>query len=45
MKNYLYYVATISFITMSLAIVLDVFIAFAIFIIGMAYGIKFMEVE
>ncbi|MDK4265613.1 hypothetical protein [Staphylococcus warneri] len=43
--NKLYYVATISFITLSLAIVLDVFIAFAIFIIGMSHGIKFMEVE
>jgi len=44
MKN-LYYIITISFITLSLAIVLNVFIAFAIFIIGMAYGLNLMEVE
>ncbi|MEX2957024.1 hypothetical protein AB4M78_11375 [Staphylococcus pasteuri] len=44
MKN-LYYIATISFITLSLAIVFDVFVAFAIFFIGMAYGLNLMEVE
>lgn len=43
--NKLYYIATISFITLSLAIVLDVFIAFAIFSIGVAYGLNLLEVE
>lgn len=43
--NKLYYIATISFITLSLAIVLDVFIAFTIFIVGVAYGLNLLEVE
>lgn len=41
----LYYVATISFITLSLVIMLDVFIAFAIFLVGVAYGLNLLEVE
>ncbi|MCO0861707.1 hypothetical protein WL766_10175 [Staphylococcus pasteuri] len=45
MKNYLTYIGTISFITLSIALVADIFIAFALYIIAMAYGIKLMEVE
>lgn len=45
MKNYITYIGTISFITLSVALVADIFIAFALYILAMAYGIKFLEVE
>ncbi|MFS4466151.1 hypothetical protein ACMFKE_12285 [Staphylococcus haemolyticus] len=45
MKNYLTYIGTISFITLSVALVADVFIAFALYILVIAYGIKLLEVE
>ncbi|HGZ9003635.1 MULTISPECIES: hypothetical protein [Staphylococcus] len=44
MKNYLTYIGTISFITLSVALVADIFIAFGIFILATAYGL-FLEVE
>ncbi|MHC9401696.1 hypothetical protein [Staphylococcus epidermidis] len=45
MKNYLTYIGTISFITLSSALLLDVFVASAIFILAIAFGIKLLEVE
>ncbi|HHQ8485795.1 TPA: hypothetical protein ACSTT4_001813 [Staphylococcus aureus] len=45
MKNYLTYIGTISFITLAVALVADVFFAFALFILAIAYGIKLLEVE
>ncbi|MEB6208183.1 MULTISPECIES: hypothetical protein [Bacilli] len=45
MKNYLKYIGTISFITLAVALVADVFIAFALYILAISYGIKLLEVE
>ncbi|WP_199181372.1 hypothetical protein [Staphylococcus warneri] len=45
MKNYLTYIGTISFITLSVALVADIFIAFALYILAIAYGIKLLEGE
>ncbi len=45
MRNYLTYIGTISFITLSVALVANIFVAFALYIIAMAYGIKLMEAE
>ncbi|MDK4265339.1 hypothetical protein [Staphylococcus warneri] len=45
MKNYLKYIGTILFITLAVALVADVFIAFALYILASAYGIKLLEVE
>ncbi|UVD88595.1 MAG: hypothetical protein NRZ54_10260 [Staphylococcus haemolyticus] len=44
MKNYLTYIGTISFITLASAVLLDVFVASAIFILASAYGL-ILEVE
>ncbi|HHW4764680.1 hypothetical protein [Staphylococcus aureus] len=41
----LYYIATVSFITLSVALVADVFIDFALYILAMAYGLNLLEVE
>lgn len=45
MKKYLTYIGTISFITLASALLLDVFVASAIYILASAYGIKLLEVE
>ncbi|HCZ9809289.1 TPA: hypothetical protein O4S00_001232 [Staphylococcus aureus] len=45
MKNYLTYIGTISFITLAVELVANVFIAFALYILASAYGIKLLEVE
>lgn len=45
MKNYLTYIGAISFITLAVALVVNVFIAFALYILASAYVIKILEVE
>ncbi|VED27107.1 hypothetical protein [Staphylococcus warneri] len=45
MRNCLTYIGTISFITLTSAVLLDVFVASAIYILASAYGIKLLEVE
>lgn len=44
MKNYLTYIGMISFITLASALLLDVFVASAIFFLASAYGLN-LEVE
>ncbi|WP_182475473.1 hypothetical protein [Staphylococcus arlettae] len=45
MKLHFLYIGIIILITLSVALIFDVFIAFAIFILASAYGIKLLEVE
>lgn len=45
MKKHILYTGTISFLTLASALLLDAFVASAIFILAIAYGIKLLEVE
>lgn len=44
MRNCLTYIGTISFITLAVALVANVFIAFTLYILASAYGLN-LEVE
>ncbi|WP_204178025.1 hypothetical protein [Staphylococcus sp. GDY8P11P] len=43
--KYLLYILTLSILTVLVGIALDIFVAFAIFIVATAYGIKFTNLE
>lgn len=43
--KYLIYILMLSILTVLIGIVPDVFVAFAIFIVATAYGIKFTNME
>ncbi|MCG6208981.1 hypothetical protein G8J24_05135 [Staphylococcus warneri] len=45
MKNQIFYVTLVSLITLSVVYAIGIYLAFAIFIIGMAYGLNLLEVE
>jgi len=45
MKTYLIYMLTLSIITVFLAVLTDMFVAFALYIVASAVGIKFTNLE
>ncbi|MDK6296782.1 hypothetical protein ACUXSK_001096 [Staphylococcus warneri] len=45
MKNQIFYVTLVSLITLLFVYAIGIYLAFAIFIVGTAYGLNLLEVE